>query len=364
MGTGNFASVKFTRFRKYDLGLQLCIGLGLIAAIAFPSYFASGLIGYRIVALILLLAVSVLAMLFDIIPVLITAFVSALVWNFFFIPPVFTLHIGSTEDGLMALMYFAVALINVVLTTKIRQYEKKAQEQAERENVIKLYNTLLNSLSHELRTPIATVIGAVDTIRENKDKLTTAQHNELIDEIGIAGSRLNRQVENLLNMSRLESGTLQLKRDWCDVNELVFAVISDNRTPGFTFHFEPQDKIPLMRLDRGLLEQVLQNIIHNAIQHTPAGTVISIAVTHENRLCRITIADNGPGFPVGEMNHVFEKFYRLRHTGTGGTGLGLSIAKGYVEAHGGYIHLENLPSGGAQFTLIIPAEASSIKLQS
>lgn len=355
--------MKFTRFRKYGLVWQLIISLSLIAAIAVPSYYASDFIGYRVVALILLLAVSILAMLFEIIPVLLTALISALVWNFFFIPPTFTFHIGSTEDALMALMYFAVALINVVLTTKIRQYEKESREKEERENAIKLYNTLLNSLSHELRTPIATVIGAVDTIRENKDRLTERQQEELVDEIGIAGTRLNRQVENLLNMSRLESGTLKLKRDWCDVNELIFSVIEDNVTTSHKFDFVPHEKLPLMKIDRGLLEQVIQNLVYNALQHTPAGTTIRIQAYEDNKHCVITVADDGPGFPPGEMKYVFDKFYRLRQAGTGGTGLGLSIAKGYVEAHGGTITLGNLPSKGSIFTIRIPAEASSIKMQ-
>jgi two-component system sensor histidine kinase KdpD len=358
--------VELLKVRKYHFALQFAVSLGLIAAIAIPSYYASEVIGYRIVALILLLAVSVLAMLFDILPVLVTALVSALVWNFFFIPPVFTLHIGSTEDGLMALMYFAVALINIVLTSKIRQVQKDARDKVERENTIRLYNTLLNSLSHELRTPIATVIGAVDTLREDKEKLSGVQRDELIGEIEIAGMRLNRQVENLLNMSRLEAGILKLKLDWCDVNELIHEVIKDNRSASskHRIEFEMRDNLPLFRLDRGLLQQVLHNIIHNAVQHTPAGTIIRLEAEHVKAFCRITISDNGPGFPEDSIHSVFEKFFRLPQSRTGGTGLGLSIAKGFTEAHKGTISLENLPQGGAKFTILIPAEASTIKLSS
>ncbi len=358
--------MKLSRFRKVHIGLQLTISLALIAVIAVPSYFMSDLIGYRVVALLLLFGVSVLAMLFEIIPVLITAVVSAFVWNFFFIPPIFTLHIGQTEDALMALMYIAVALINVVLTTKIRQFEKGASEKEEKEKAIKLYNTLLNSLSHELRTPIATVIGAADTIRENDDKLTDKQKRELITEIGIAGGRLNRQVENLLNMSRLESGTLMLKRDWCDVNELIYSIIEDNRSISqhHQVAFIPNEKLPLFRLDRGLLEQVIQNIFHNAIQHTSPDTTIQFKAVQDGDSCIIEISDNGKGFPEDEIKNVFEKFYRLPQTATGGTGLGLSIAKGYVTAHGGTIRLVNGSDGGAKFTIVIPAEASTIKLQS
>ncbi len=358
--------MKFTGYRKLPVVVQLVISLGLIGLIAVPSYFASDLIGYRVVALILLLAVSILAMLFEIMPVLITALVSALVWNFFFIPPVFTLHIGETEDALMALMYIAVALINVVLTTKIRQVEKESRDKEERETTIRLYNTLLNSLSHELRTPISTVIGAADTLREQESVLSKVQQRELIEEVGIAGARLNRQVENLLNMSRLESGTLKIKRDWCDVNELIFAEIANNKATGqlHTIRFVPQEKLPLFRLDRGLLEVVIHNILHNAIQHTPAGSTIQISAGAAKDGCTLRISDNGKGFPENEIAHVFEKFYRVPHSATGGTGLGLSIAKGYVEAHDGRVALSNAPQGGAEFTIHIPAEVSSIKVQS
>lgn len=355
--------MKFARFRKYHLAFQLAISFGLIAAIAVPSYFAAGLIGYRVVALILLLMVSVLAMLFEIVPVLITALVSALVWNFFFIPPVFTLHIGSPEDALMALMYFAVAFINVVLTTKIRQYEKESREQEEKENTLRLYNTLLNSLSHELRTPIAAIIGAADTIRENKERLSESQQQELMNEIGIAATRLNRQVENLLNMSRLESGTLKLKQDWCDINELIIFVLEDYRQTTHHLEFTPNEKLPLFKLDRGLFEQVIRNIILNAIQHTPSGTVVKITAEQEKNTCKVIIEDNGPGFPPDELEFAFEKFYRSRNARTGGTGLGLSIARGFTAAHGGKLLLENLPGKGARFTITVPAEASSINLQ-
>ena len=170
------------------------------------SYFSVEFIGYRIVALILLLVVSLLAMLIDIFPVLVTALLSALIWNFFFIPPTFTFHIGTPEDALMFLMYFVIAMINAVLTFKIREFERKARDKEEKEKSIKLYNILLNSLSHELRTPIATIIGAIDTIKDNETKLSNNNKKELYSEIEIASFRLNRQVENLLNMSRLEAG--------------------------------------------------------------------------------------------------------------------------------------------------------------
>ncbi len=341
---------------------QYLISISLILIIAITSYSFPAFFGYRIVALVLLLTVSILAMLFDILPVLFSAILSACIWNLFFIPPVLTFAIGLAEDTLLFIMYFVVAMINAVLSFKIRDFQQKAREKEEKEKTIRLYNTLLNSLSHELRTPIATVIGAIDTIKENSLKLSENHKHELYNEIEIAGFRLNRQVENLLNMSRLEAGVLMPNSDWCDVNELVYAVIKDNKEGAMNhlIEFRPNEKLPLFKIDRGILEQVLHNIFHNALQYTPVHSIITIEVFHKNRECHIAIFDNGPGIPEKDLKTIFDKFYRLSRHHTGGTGLGLSIAKGFTESLGGSVQVENRPTGGAKFTIIIPAERSSI----
>src|SRR5262245_7354709 len=141
---------------------QFFYSLLLVCSVASLCYAFSGLIGYKVVAFILLLTVSLLAISLDILPFLSAALLSALVWNFFFIPPRYTFHVNNTEDVILFIMYFVIAMINAVLTYKIRQIQKVARKKAERANTIKLYNTLLNSLSHELRTPIATIVGATD----------------------------------------------------------------------------------------------------------------------------------------------------------------------------------------------------------
>lgn len=341
---------------------QYLISILLIVLTAVLCFFLVGIIGYRVIALILLLVVSLNAILFDIFPVMLSALLSALIWNFFFIPPILTLHIGTPEDGLMFLMYFVIASINAVLTFKIREGERKERDEEEKEKAIKLYNTLLNSLSHELRTPISTIIGAIDTIKDNQTKLSDSNRNELYSEIEIAGFRLNRQVENLLSMSRLEAGFIQPKKDWCDLNELVFTAIKDNKDEASThqFEFTPNENLPLFKLDSGLIEQILHNLIHNAIQHTPENSTIKIELGHTETNCIIQISDNGKGFPENEIDLVFDKFYRLNNTATGGTGLGLSIVKGFAEAMNGEVRLENLPQGGAKFTIEIPCEFSGL----
>lgn len=351
-------------FRKTTLRTQYFISLLFTLVVATGCYLLSGFLGYRVVALILLVTVSLTAMVFEIMPVLVAAVLSALVWNFFFIPPKFTLAINNAEDALMFLMYFVVALVNAVLTKKIRQVEKEAQQKEEKENTLKLYNTLFNSLSHELKTPISTIIAASDNLQAMSDKLTELNKYELVSEISKAGLHLNRQVGNLLNMSRLESGFIQPKKDWFDVKELIYDVISqlEENLKQKPFRVSVQENIPLFKLDYGLLFQVVHNLMHNALTYIPKYAVVSVrAYCREDRLV-LVVEDTGQGFPDDEIDKVFEKFYRLRNSGTGGTGLGLSIVKGFVEAMGGTIRLENMKEGGAIFTIEIPSELSYIAI--
>src|ERR1035437_241647 len=367
-------------FKKRNKAVQFITSILLVCFVSALCYMLSPFIGYRVVAFILLVTVSLVAMFFDILPVLLAALLSALIWNFFFIPPKFTFSIGSAEDILMFLMYFVIAMVNGVLTYKIRLMEKESRQREEKENAIKLYNTLFNSLSHELQTPISTIIGATDTLKENDINLSDRNKDELVDEISIASLRLNEQVKNLLNISRLESGYLKLKRDWCDINELIYSAVNkpQNKSGKHNITVKVAEHIPLFKLDFGIMEQVLYNLLNNAIQYTPEGSVITIDAkcttdmaghfedesvdktsidTVTNNLV-ITVSDTGKGFPEDEIEKVFDKFYRLQNSKTGGTGLGLSIVKGFVEAHNGTIRLRNLSKGGAGFTIEIPTETS------
>lgn len=339
---------------------QHLIAVGVVSVISLLGLSLYDLLGYRVVAFLLLVGVSFLAMLFDIIPVLVAATLSAVVWDFLFIPPRFTLTVGTPEDRLLLLMYFVIALINATLTNRIRRVEKAMKERDEKEKSVRFYNTLLNSLSHELRTPITTIIGSTDNLQSNGARLSEENKAELVNEISVASIRLNQQVENLLNMSRLESGVFQIKKDWVDINDLVYKTLQrlDQNLSKFRVAIDIPEQLPLFKLDFGLMEQVLYNLLINVTQHTPEGTLITLqAACIRDRLI-VTIADNGHGFPENEIDKVFDKFYRLKGSRTGGTGLGLSIVKGFTEAHGGTVKLENLPVQGAKFTIEIKTEIS------
>lgn len=349
-------------FYKRGTKKQYVISVASVMLVALLGLSLNGVLGYRVVAFMLLLAVSILAMVLDIVPVIVAALLSALIWNFLFIPPRFTLTVGTAEDRILLLMYFVIALINGVLTYKIRQVEKEVKARDEKARSVKFYNVLLNSLSHELRTPITTIIGSVDNLQTNSRRLSEKDKTELLADISVASVRLNQQVENLLSMSRLESGFLKVKKDWCDVSDLVYKTLNrlDANLQKYKTAVHIPEQLPLFKLDFGLMEQVLYNLIINVTQHTPEDTLITVQADCLDDHLALTIADNGRGFPEDEIANVFDKFYRLKDARPGGTGLGLSIVRGLVEAHGGIVKLENLPVCGSKFTIQIPAERANV----
>ncbi|MCF7785338.1 MAG: sensor histidine kinase KdpD [Prosthecobacter sp.] len=451
--------------------------------------------GYMVVALVFLLAVVLAAMRFSRGPVLVLAALSALCWNYFFIPPQFTFFINKAEDWIMFGMFFIVALSMGSLTSRLRMREvaerrrarqtgallrvtqsaalaaepakglaealrsinellhaqtalivrendrslPKAAHQAstfqpsrkewgvvawsyenkqcagrftdtlpeseatwfplqtatatmgvlglqferetrldfatrqmieafalqlalvlEKEHFIqavshaevlaqseKLHRTLLDSVSHELKTPIAVISAALEGM--------DGSQSPYITEITTATQRLQRVVDSLLQMTRLESDVLKPCLDWCDVRDVIaaaqHAIGAALATHVVRLHLA--DDFPLLKLDHALLTQAVANILHNAAIYTPAGTAIDISATLSDQQFRLGIRDHGPGLPAGTEKRVFEKFYRLQGSPAGGTGLGLAIARGFVQAQGGDIIARNHPDGGAEFVIEI-----------
>lgn len=477
--------------------------IGLTALLCTPL---SNQQGYHVVSFILLFVVSILATFMGIGPVFVAATLSALVWNFFFIPPNLTFHIDKTEDILMFGMFFIIAFVNGVLTTKVRRQERLAREREERTNALfqltrelsrasgidevltialerignhfamgaffilqdgnnmlhstgrlqrekkltpeeysiaewvfthlqpagrftstlsdvqytfyplpgtrlnagvvavkperlfsadekafwdtfltqianalereflgelaqkarflvesdRLYKTLFNSISHEFRIPVATIMGASDSLMNSLHPESVK--NALFNEIFTASVRLNRLIENLLNMSRLESGLLSVRLDWYDMNDLVNKVAEDlkEELKAFSLKVSIPEDMPLVKVDFGLLEQIMYNLVINSTQHVPVGSEIELNIRHENDHLIIRVKDRGPGFPKEAMENLFNKFYRVDEHKTGGLGLGLSIVKGFVEAHKGSVSVRNRKTGGSAFILRIPSENPNI----
>lgn len=459
-------------------------------------------IGYQVVSFALLFVVSTLAFFFGTGPILLSATLSALIWDFFFIPPPLTLHVDKPEDMLMLIMFFIIALLSGVLTSRIKRQEMKIRIREERTNALyeltrelstgtgipevisiakndikkyfnlnsliilinennqldypshkdknitlskndasvaawtfqhsakagkhtdtlpsanftfyplkgnqmnlgviaiqqdkvftqgeeqfwdafisqisgkfereylrnmakqafllnesdKLYKTLFNSISHELRIPVATIMGASDSLLSTSH--TEEISKELSNEIFKASKRLNRLIENLLNMSRLESGRITPRLDWCDIHDLINKVtesLQEELKP-FMLHVVIPEDMPLVKIDFGLMEQVLYNLIYNATQYASKSTNLRVKAFYDNGFMTLQVMDRGPGFPAKEISLIFNKFYRVEGSVVGGTGLGLSIAKGFTEAHRGIISVENRQNGGAKFTVKIPSE--------
>lgn len=244
----------------------------------------------------------------------------------------------------------AMALERVQLSRQAEQ----AQILQAREN---LERALLNSISHDLRTPLVSITGALDTLRDKVHTLADESRLELLDTAWEEAERLNRFVGNLLDMTRLESGTIKLKKELSDVQDLIGCALAalERRIGERGIDVRLPPDLPLVRMDMVLMTQVLVNLLDNALKYSPPDSGVEITARVDGGRLRIEMADRGPGIPEQDLKRVFDKFYRIPvPEGAQGTGLGLSICKGIVEAHGGSIRAENRAGGGLRVILTLP----------
>jgi two-component system sensor histidine kinase KdpD len=242
---------------------------------------------------------------------------------------------------------FATQIALALDRERLRATEEAARLSRESE---KLHRTLLDGVSHELKTPLAVIASAAENLADGP----------LVAEIRTATQRLQRLVNNLLDMTRLESGTLRLRRDWCDPADLINAAreMTADALRSRTVRMDLPAGLPLVRADAGLIQQALANLIHNACVHTPPTALITLAAGTDEAAGQLwfAVADNGPGLRPEQLDRLFDKFYRGDPDRAGGLGLGLSIARGFAEAHGGRAAAGNQPGGGARFTIFLPLE--------
>ena len=239
-------------------------------------------------------------------------------------------------------------------------YEKRLREAEKLEDSEKLHQTLLNSISHEMRTPLTVILGTATALAD-KAAPKNAEHIEaLAGNLLEASERLNRVIENLLDMTRLNSGVLTLKMEWHDVQDLVGVVLKKLKAQLGNYRVVttiPSD-FPMVEMDFRMMEHALSNLLINATMYVPPDTVVLISAKHDDRHVFISVQDQGPGIPEGSLLKIFDKFYRVPGSKPGGTGLGLSIVKSIAEAHKGSVNVENVPEGGARFTLELPLRKS------
>ncbi|HKP93847.1 MAG TPA: DUF4118 domain-containing protein [Chthoniobacterales bacterium] len=341
--------------------MQYLIGVAGVAALTVGCWLLTPLTGYSGISLIYLLGVLLAGMILDRGPVLLVATLSALSWNFLFIPPRFTLHIDKLEDALTFVTYFIIALTVGGLTAQLKAREHLAAQVQLAKDSERLRKTLLDCVSHELKTPLAGIGAASQELlrlapsAENGEVL-----RQLATEIHAGSHRLNRVVNNLLDMNRLESGVVQPNREWCDVRELLQSAIEIERdsVQGREVRLDVPEETPLVLLDHLLMQQAVAKLLANAGSHTPAQLPVEVDAECKGEHLVISVSDRGPGFPPELSERVFEKFYRGDGRRAGGLGLGLAIARGFVEAHAGTLTAENRDGGGARFIVNIPVQVT------
>ena len=262
---------------------------------------------------------------------------------------------GPLDPAQRDLLEAFVRQIALVLDRqRLRDREQDAKLVAESE---RLSRTLLNSISHEMRTPVAAIASAASNLAEGLASPPELQ-KAMLGEIQEAARRLNRLIGNLLDMTRLETGHVKPKLDWCDVADLVQVTLKhlSRELARHSVKTAVAPGLPLARLDFVLMQQALTNLLLNAVAHTPPGTRIEVGAAVVEQCLVLTVADTGPGLPAESLARVFDKFFRAPRAPAGGIGLGLSIVKGFVEAQGGRVKAENRPGGGAVFRLSVPLD--------
>lgn len=245
----------------------------------------------------------------------------------------------------------AVAIVRLQLAEEAQQVRYLAQSE-------KLRSALFNSISHEVRTPLASIIGAVTSLLEEGEIYSQSDQITFLQTINESALRIDRLLKNLLDMARLESGKLQLKWEWCDIQEVIGVALRRLQESLKEHHLKKEiaPDLPLVRADFALIEQVLINLLDNAAKYSRAGSEIYIKVNREENNIKLAVADRGPRISEEDSERVFDKFYRAYYSNkkTEGTGLGLSICKGIVEAHGGKIWVEPNPEDGNIFIFTLP----------
>lgn len=254
-------------------------------------------------------------------------------------------------------LHLLESLVNqIALAIERTRLAEEAQKAHVRVETERMRNAILSSVSHDLRTPLATITGAASSLLDQQGRIDPATRLEMARSIYREADRLDRLLKNLLDMMRIEAGAVQLNKEWHPLDEVVGAALArlEGRLRDHTVNTVFPADLPLVLVDGVLLEQVVINLVENAVKYAPAGSAIDLSASASNRDVIVEVADRGPGIPLGEETRIFDKFYRAKPAREGGVGLGLTICRGIVEAHGGRIWAENRSGGGALFRFSIP----------
>ncbi|HSU68516.1 MAG TPA: ATP-binding protein, partial [Tepidisphaeraceae bacterium] len=264
-------------------------------------------------------------------------------------------------DQLRLLEAFANQAAVAIERARLAEDARSAWERVEAEF---MRNTLLSSVSHDLRTPLAAITGAASTMLETEATLPAAARHELVETVYEESERMERLINNLLDMTRLESGGLLMRKEWQPIQDVIGSSLHhlERRLKGRQVRVEAAADLPLVSFDEIAIEQVLTNLLDNALEYTPPGSRISVRAMRTSEGVALEVADRGPGLPAGTEQRVFEKFFRAHPSGSDaprrGIGLGLAICRGIIGAHGGTISANNREGGGAEFRFTIPIQGT------
>lgn len=265
--------------------------------------------------------------------------------------------VSSANDRLLTAI--AAQIANAIERDRLRQ---TATETEVLRRADSLKTALLRAVSHDLRTPLASIIASAGSLRQRDVEWTDAERESFAADIEQEATRLSRIVGNLLDLSRMESGTLQPERGWYDLGALIDDVVGRLRqtTNDHDFRLSVPDDLPPVPLDYVEIDEVLSNLVENAVRHTPAGTTIEIGARVEGSSVIVEVSDDGPGIPDDALPRIFDPFVRLAVGARSGSGLGLAVARGLVEAHGGRIAARGRRGRGVTFAFTLPLQLDPV----
>jgi len=300
------------------------------------------------IAMVYLLGVVVIALRFSRGAAVATSLLSVAAFDVFFVPPALTFAVSDAQYLFTFAIMLVVALVISTLTSIVRQAETE-----------QVRNTLLASVSHDLRTPLAIIAGASSSLTEKGRRMAEEERAALARSIFEQTQQMAELVSNVLQMTSLEHGALQPRKDWVAFGELVASVLARlrERLAAHAVRVDVPADLPLLRVDATLVEQVLGNLLENAAKYTPAGTAVLLRAQLREAELLVSVEDSGPGLPPGDAGLLFAKFTRGASEGAvGGVGLGLAICRAIVRLHQGRIWAERLSAGGTAFRFTLPLE--------
>jgi two-component system sensor histidine kinase KdpD len=314
-------------------------------------------------AMVYLLGVVLTATQFGRASSVVCALTGVLAFDFFFVPPVFTLRFGDTQYVVTAVVLLLVGLVISSLAAHLRLQVQVATHAALAAQEERLRNSLLASISHDLRTPLAVIVGTASHLLESEGQLRREEQQRLLKGLYDEAHYVSRVVSDLLDMTRLQAGPLQLDKQWYPLEELVGAALQ--RTKGQLAQHDVRvhlhEHLPLIHVDGVLFEKLLINLLENASKYTPAGTVVTLSAQHHVQHILIEVIDEGPGIPITAQEKLFDKFYRGEAEGhIAGVGLGLTICRAIVLAHNGTLQVTSRAQSGAVFTISLPYETPPV----